>query len=335
MKKLILFLFITCVSTLLNAGAVRIMPLGNSITYDESYADVQSPRPAGLRSAYRNYLWYKLRDARYWADFVGSRTAGQDIIPTFDPHNEGYPGYTSNQIADIVYAKLLSSAPDIVLLHIGSNDWDENVAGVNRILNEIDRYESHAHHHVKVILARIINRPAYYDWIHDFNRNLQNLANSRIANGDDIYVVDMENGAGINYSTDFQDPTHPNDTGYSKMANVWFNALKRFLPPPASPTPVEPNSVTISSVTSNSAVLHWNDNSNNETGFKIYRGNVLIATVGANVTTYTLTNLESNTSYTYSIKAYNSAGESIAAIITFKIKDDYAWLVPVYHIILN
>ncbi len=52
------------------------------------------------------------------------------------------------------------------------------------------------------------------------------MAQNRIDEGDDIIIVDMENGAGINYSTDLVDGIHPNDTGYSKMANVWFKALE-------------------------------------------------------------------------------------------------------------
>jgi len=213
----------------LYASPVRIMPLGDSITYDDSYADKSDPRPPGLRHAYRNHLWYKLTDAGYSVDFVGSRNAGADILPPFDPDNEGYPGYTSNQIADIVYDKLVLAKPDIILLYIGANDWDEDVSGVNRILNEIDRYESNYTSHIKVILARIANRREYYEWMTKFNRNLQALADNRIAKGDDIKVVDMEYGAGINYPGDFQDPTHPDDVGYAKIAAVWFKALEPYM----------------------------------------------------------------------------------------------------------
>jgi hypothetical protein len=227
-KKVFFFL---CIGTLmfLHASPVRIMPLGDSITYDDSYADVDNPRSPGLRHAYRNYLWYKLTNAGYSVNFVGSRNAGADIVPPFDPDNEGYPGYTSNQIADIVYNKLVLAKPDIVLLYIGANDWSENVSGVDRILNEIDRYEKNYTLHVKVILARIVNRRAYYKWMTNFNKNLQVLADRRVSNGDDIEVVDMEYGAGINYPDDFQDPTHPDNVGYAKIASAWFKVLKPFM----------------------------------------------------------------------------------------------------------
>jgi len=229
MKKGI-WIFLFAGFVFLYANPVRIMPLGDSLTYDDSYADHNDQkRPAGLRHGYRNYLWYLLIEDGYSVDFVGSRNAGADIIPAFDPDNEGYPGYTSDQIADIVYEKLVLSRPDIVLLYIGANDWDEDVSGVGRILDEIDRFERNEHIHIKVILAKIANRREYYQWMTDFNRNLQHLANNRIADGDDIVVVDLEYGAGIDYPGDFQDPTHPNDTGYAKIAKVWYKALKPFM----------------------------------------------------------------------------------------------------------
>jgi hypothetical protein len=231
-KKIVLALFFFSYTILLHAQNTKIMLLGDSITYDNAYIDLDEPRSIGERHAYRNYLWYKLQDASYYAiDFVGSIQAGQTITPSFDPDNEGYPGWTSYDIANITYDRLTKNPPDIILLHIGSNDWDDSVSGVNSILNEIDRYEDDYKHPIKVILARIINRRTYYDWIATFNKNLQTLANRRIANGDDIYVVDMEYGAKIDYSKDFQDPTHPNNTGYDKMANVWFNALQKFIKP--------------------------------------------------------------------------------------------------------
>ena len=234
----ILFSFISLFTLFLNASPTRIMLLGDSITYDDAYQDSPNPRPASLRSGYRNYLWYLLDDAHYNVDFVGSISAGSAIIPPFDTDNEGYPGWKSAELANITYSKLIANPPDIILLHIGSNDWSDDVSGINSILNEVDRYERNYYHPIKVILARIINRKTHYQWTSNLNKNIQNLANSRIRSGDDIVVVDMEYGAGINYETDFQDPTHPNDTGYEKMAKVWFNTLTQILPTPQAPNPL-------------------------------------------------------------------------------------------------
>ncbi|RPJ71435.1 MAG: T9SS C-terminal target domain-containing protein, partial [Alphaproteobacteria bacterium] len=44
--------------------------------------------------------------------------------------------------------------------------------------------------------------------------------------------VNMETGAGINYSTDMADYLHPNQTGYNKMAVKWFETLDNLNSPP-------------------------------------------------------------------------------------------------------
>ncbi len=232
------YFFIICLSIFYleaSPSSINIMLLGDSITYDDAYIDYPefggiAPRPASLRHGYRNYLWYLLKNAHYNVNFVGSRVAGTDITPSFDPDNEGYPGYTSQDIANIVYSKLQQNPPDIILLHIGTNDWSDDVAYISYILDEINRYERNYNHPIKVIVARIINRRNNVSIISHFNINLQNLINSRNTHGDDIHVVDMEHHAGINYTnSDFQDPTHPNNSGYVKIANAWFNALKDIL----------------------------------------------------------------------------------------------------------
>ena len=220
--------FALCMVVLLSVSAnatVRIMPLGDSITYDDTRADSENPRPASKRSGYRNYLWYFLKDAGLDIDFVGSQRAGDAIKPPFDPDNEGHPGWTTYQIADHAYEYMVQSRPDVVLLHIGTNDrTTTNPHGVELILNEIDQYEVDYHTHVKVYVALIIDRKEPDGRIRIFNERLKALLEQRIALGDDIVIVDMYHGAGLT-SSDYADNTHPNDHGYYKMARVWYHAL--------------------------------------------------------------------------------------------------------------
>ena len=62
--------------------------------------------------------------------------------------------------------------------------------------------------------------------------------------------------------------------------------------------------------------LNWTDNSTNETGFKIDRKTgtagtfAQIASVGANVTTYTDSTVTAGTNYRYRLYAFNTAGNS-------------------------
>jgi len=55
--------------------------------------------------------------------------------------------------------------------------------------------------------------------------------------------------------------------------------------------------------TKNSVTMHWSDNSDDESGFKIFRDGELIYITKPNVTTYTDTFLYASTSYDYEVKA--------------------------------
>jgi hypothetical protein len=214
---------------------VRIMPLGDSITYDNYSGDT---RPPGLKTSYRQHLWLSLVDAGYNVDFVGTRIAGQDALPAFDPDNEGYPGWSDDDIASIVYQLLVDSPADVVLLHIGTNWLNSSPDDVEHLLNEIDRYENEFSTDVTVILARIINRIGHIcpagSLTTSFNNNVENMANTRITNGDKIIIADMECSASLDYRAppdgDMLDLLHPTDSGYAKMADVWMDKLDDILP---------------------------------------------------------------------------------------------------------
>ncbi len=204
----------------------KIMPLGDSITWDWHYNDY---RTDAERSGYRSHLWWKLSNIDYKTDFVGSRKNGGAVSPNFDGDNEGYAGWTSYQIAENIYHFIEMNPPDIILLHIGTNDSlyypSTSTAGVESILDEIDRFERNKKIHIKVILARIILLPSDSAWMTQFNDSIEAMAHNRISDGDDIVIVDMEQGAGLNYSKDLIDGIHPTNCGYEKMANVWYGAL--------------------------------------------------------------------------------------------------------------
>jgi hypothetical protein len=74
---------------------------------------------------------------------------------------------------------------------------------------------------------------------------------------------------------------------------------------------------TAQAVSSSQINLTWVDNDNNETGFVIQRCTgskctnfAQIATVGANVTSYSDTGLAARTTYRYRVYAYNASGNS-------------------------
>jgi hypothetical protein len=207
-------------------AVTRIMPVGDSITrgwYGSIY-----------KQGYRKPLYDKLTVGGYSFDFVGGYVDGN--FP--DPNHEGHDGWRSDEIlngktgepeAGKLADWLITYRPDVILLHIGTNDitaGNQSANKISAILDEIDDYEFDNNMYVSVILTRIINRVPYSQATTTYNDAVEAMALSRIAGGDDIIIADIESA--LDYTTDMTDGMHPNDTGYGKMATVWYNAIVRF-----------------------------------------------------------------------------------------------------------
>ena len=196
--------------------SIKIMPLGDSLTYGTYYES---------SGGYRQKLFTDLTNAGFNVDFVGSQNSGV----SFDSDHEGHTAWNTSQIRSSIYDFLTSYSPDIVLLHIGTNDIEagtENVTEIEGILDNIDTYENNLSRNITVILARIILRndtSVLDDNTKAFNNAVAAMASTRIASGDDIIIVDMENA--LTYPDDVTDNVHPNMVGYEKMAAVWYNAV--------------------------------------------------------------------------------------------------------------
>jgi len=215
---------------------IKILTLGNSITYDDHSND---SRPAGQRGGYRVHLYNKLSAAGFNFDFIGSETSGQDLFP--DAENginkeqmvtllqTGFNPRTNIQVTNGPYFN--SYQPDVILLHLGTNDLTTNITAINQILDIIDAYRSQSGKDVKLFIAKIINRATYDALTTQYNQNLEQAVIAH--NNPNNYIVDMENGAGIDYSTEMVDNLHPTDAGYEKMATLWYSSLTSILDAPS------------------------------------------------------------------------------------------------------
>ncbi|AIE84026.1 fibronectin type III domain-containing protein [Fimbriimonas ginsengisoli] len=93
-------------------------------------------------------------------------------------------------------------------------------------------------------------------------------------------------------------------------------------PPTDVPYPAAPTSLVATTPASNQIKLTWADNAKNEDAYRIEISTggsfTQYATVRANTTTFTLTNLTPNTTYTLRVSALNSAGYSAPASVQAK-----------------
>jgi hypothetical protein len=83
---------------------------------------------------------------------------------------------------------------------------------------------------------------------------------------------------------------------------------------PAAAAPNAPSGLTATAVSRSQINLTWNDNSNNEDGFRIERGSnntwTQIGTVEPDVRSFSSTGLSANKSYSYRVRAFNMRGNS-------------------------
>ncbi len=204
---------------------IKIMPLGDSITNGED--------GASDLAGYRSRLAALLDAEGVQYDFVGSLST-----PTgagFDNDHEGHNGFTADEIRDNLNTYLSNNPPDIILLHIGTNDISGS-QGVESTKNEIEQILDSINTfnpNIKVILATIVPRGDAKDSdTDDLNRKLEQLYLAKRDLGRKIFFAGINQAfkCDPNFAANLlSDNVHPNDTGYQLMAEVWFNLIMNAL----------------------------------------------------------------------------------------------------------
>jgi hypothetical protein len=207
------------------AAPVRIMPLGDSITQGDA-----------THNSYRRPLWQKLIDDGYRVDFVGSTPENRFGDPPdadFDPDHEGHWGWRADEILERIEPWARAAKPDIVLIHLGVNDLFQG-ATIPQVLTDlrgiIDALRS-VNPKVVLLLAKLIPNTEGQD-VRAFNDELGRLAG---ASQEDSPVLIVDLSSGFNAAADTYDGVHPNEAGEAKMAEAWYQALRKVLPSRASP----------------------------------------------------------------------------------------------------
>ena len=189
--------------------AIKIMPVGNSITAGEHYRFPALEE----RTGYRKVLYEILINAGYNVDFVGSQNHGirsEDSKDWYDWNCEAYPGWRIPGIADKVDTALVIYKPDILLVHVGTNgsDWEQKPGQVMEMLDSINKYSVDNDFPMTVFLCKIIKRFIDEDSspTSQFNIDVADMVASRTSDKIKIIMVDMENGAGLDYTDSLPDP---------------------------------------------------------------------------------------------------------------------------------
>jgi lysophospholipase L1-like esterase len=220
-------------------AACRVMPLGDSIT-----DGVGSSAPGG---GYRLELFHDAVQAHEALTFVGSATDPNGPATLdgkmFPRNHEGHPGYTiddsatTSGISPLVDQSIAVNHPQIILLMIGTNDVNRNIDVANapaRLGALLDRLIADAPNALLVV-AKITPTPdaGANSVIQTYNDAIARIVQTHAGNGNHVVLVDMYAPftARANYSTALMsDFLHPNDAGYAVMGDVWYGAIRSYLP---------------------------------------------------------------------------------------------------------
>ena len=225
-------------SATVEAGSdpVRILCVGDSIT--------QGGKEKRTEYTYRYPLQKMLRAEGVSFDFIGSQHAGlqpkatwPDIAPgiPFDPDHEGYYGHKTAEALRKVEAAwtAASPAPDIVLIHLGTNDQKNPpyVDTVQAPLREFIVFLRTKNPHVAVLLGHLnFNHSEGASAIRPL---IESLATELNTVESPVRTVAHYKGWQENPKApdpDTFDWAHPNVQGQQKMAANWFAAIKPLLP---------------------------------------------------------------------------------------------------------
>ncbi|KAK1176779.1 ricin-type beta-trefoil lectin domain protein [Streptomyces sp. NBS 14/10] len=192
---------------------LRVMPLGDSITWGVG---------SSTGNGYRGPLWDKVAADGHPLDFVGTLRGGS----MSDPDNEGHSGYRIDQIAALADASLTRYRPNVVTLHIGTNDLqgasgpDAAIAGLKSLVNQITRDVPDATVLVASLVVSTSSSEEQYRGA--YNQAIPQIVSDAQAAGKRVAYVDMSSLT----TADLADPLHPNDAGYQKMADAFHRGIQ-------------------------------------------------------------------------------------------------------------
>ncbi|MFC8145717.1 ricin-type beta-trefoil lectin domain protein [Streptomyces paradoxus] len=192
---------------------LRVMPLGDSITWGVG---------SSTGNGYRAPLWDRLRADGHPLDFVGTGRAGS----MSDPDNEGHSGYRIDQIAALADASLTRYRPNVVTLHIGTNDLQgasEVNTAVARLKSLVNQITADVPDATVLVASLVVSTSSSEEQFRGaYNQATRHIVSEAQAAGKHVAHVDMSSLT----TADLADPLHPNDSGYQKMADAFHRGVR-------------------------------------------------------------------------------------------------------------
>ncbi len=220
-----------------NGSACIVMPLGDSITDGFPFEN----------GGYRVELFHQAVQGATPITFVGRNLNGPTTVDgrPFPRNHEGYSGFTIDTgpghsgISPLVDAGISMFRPNIILLHIGTNDVNGNLDLANaptRLGALIDRMTSDSPTTL-VVVAQII--PTTNDntnvAIRAYNAAIPALVQQRASAGKHVMLLDMYTlfASRADFKTALMnDSLHPNVAGYAAMGDAWYASIRAALTNP-------------------------------------------------------------------------------------------------------
>ncbi|GAA0384443.1 hypothetical protein Acor_47520 [Acrocarpospora corrugata] len=294
------------------AAPVRIMPLGDSIT--------------GGPGCWRALLWDRLQRTGFTnIDFVGTLPGGGCSV-AHDGDNEGHGGFQATGIANQNQLPpwLAATRPDIVLMHLGTNDIWGNIPAATILAaysKLVDQMRA-GNPSMKIVVAKIIPMaPSGCTWcppgVAALNNAIPGWAAGKTTAQSPITVVDQFTGFDPVADTT-GDGVHPDDSGFQKMSDRWYPALTPLLggttPPTDTTAPTTPAGLTVTVTCALTMTLNWTASTDNVgvTGYDVYRSTSGGPFTSAATTTTTTFTEPFNGPYRYQIRARDAAGNTSA-----------------------
>ncbi|MFI2008808.1 GDSL-type esterase/lipase family protein [Streptomyces jumonjinensis] len=191
-------------------AGLAVMPLGDSITLGVG---------STTRTGYRHLLGRRLAGTTDALRFVGSM---RDADGT---RHEGHSGWRIDQLQADIGPWLTEAKPNVVLLHIGTNDMDRDhqvSTAPQRLGALIDQIHT-ASPDTAVVVASLVpaTEPAVQARVTAYNRAIPGIVADRAARGYRITQVSMDSLT----TADLNDTLHPNNSGYEKMTESFLGGI--------------------------------------------------------------------------------------------------------------